>query len=473
MDKLPAYTLYPMRLSLSQSGFAPIALVVLLLFGIAAGTLLVQQGTNLLPHAEEPGSVYVCGEKRVDNETTQEWARTFAKNRATFEIGKQKGCTSNNCPGTLEVFYSSEKFDEQSKSYKVFCKLSDTCKPNPDCKGTNTIETGLFECIDTADNVFINPNAKRIGLSQLPGGCTTSAGKKGAKFATYAKNENGRTYCNWGECIPLDSSGAAQGQTTGKATVQDCKEAQKTFCTAEAAKPANTTFITAQCYIVDGTDVAKSKCMYKADSCNKTDSDFCGSKGCKIIIRDSNAGQIKYSVCGDGVTLPPGGAANPVGGRGTSPGGTIATCTNTKLCNYSESADKCFSGVCKAGSENDCGFNRNCIADPAGLCTKPVDCKTAGTSGYSSSSATGTNPAVSTTCGVDDKGLQIPCYKIGVFDETTLQATIADARIASANYALYRKIIDDLQKFVDTSQAAAKTAAAQRQADACINNTAI
>lgn len=48
----------------NQLGFAPIALVILLLFGIAAGTLLVQNGVNFLPKAQT--SSQECSENIVN-----------------------------------------------------------------------------------------------------------------------------------------------------------------------------------------------------------------------------------------------------------------------------------------------------------------------------------------------------------------------------------------------------------------------
>lgn len=53
----------------SQKGFAPIALVVLLLFGIAAGTLLIKNGVNFLPKAAN-NALVICTRNQIDQDTT-------------------------------------------------------------------------------------------------------------------------------------------------------------------------------------------------------------------------------------------------------------------------------------------------------------------------------------------------------------------------------------------------------------------
>lgn len=85
------YILYPLRCTLNQKGFSPILLVVLLAAGIIAGTLLVQNGVNFIPRADEQeglnpsaGKTKNCGNEENKDQCQKENDVICAKDTVTY-----------------------------------------------------------------------------------------------------------------------------------------------------------------------------------------------------------------------------------------------------------------------------------------------------------------------------------------------------------------------------------------------------
>ncbi len=74
-------------------------------------------------------------------------------------------------------------------------------------------------------------------------------------------------------------------------------------------------------------------------------------------------------------------------------------------------------------------------------------------------------------CGQDANGLDIPCYKIGVFDESELANTKAAASIASKNYDTYSKVLGEINSYIGDLAAKAEAANVEgrAKAEACVN----
>lgn len=208
------------------------------------------------------------------------------------------------------------------------------------------------------------------------------------------------------------AAGAPAQSAGGKVNVTECTNPTHTAYCAKSSQ---------KCYLINGD----AKCAFttSATTCNSDDTSFCSSKGgctfetVTIVKPDKTEEQIKVSKCSNNQTAP--GAA-----------GTTSRPVNSSQGNPSSGA-----GSAGAGS----------AAAPA--------------------------PVSDLICGKDDKGIDIPCYAMGVFSPGELTARESQAQIASVNYAKFRKIIDDQEAKIGAQVANAarqKIAAAEEAMKACI-----
>lgn len=174
-------------------------------------------------------------------------------------------------------------------------------------------------------------------------------------------------------------------------------------------------------------------------------------------------------------------ANNQGANQGTSPvtqsaatskgSGTTTTSTaseqsscSKKTCVFSEGPGKCFQGVCKAGKENDCGFNNNCEYDASGACHKEVSCPTpeeiAKSSGGTSSEKT-----------AEFEGIKLPFGLVKLGREDKIDEMKKQSKIAFENYKTFSEILSAINSKapgIDTSKAQSLINQGQNQAQACI-----
>lgn len=82
-----------------------------------------------------------------------------------------------------------------------------------------------------------------------------------------------------------------------------------------------------------------------------------------------------------------------------------------------------------------------------------------------------TRPQAELICGKDEKGVEIPCYAMGVFSPNELSDRVAQTTLASVNYSKFRSIIDEQEKNIGAAvanNARAKIDAAEKEVKACL-----
>lgn len=132
-------------------------------------------------------------------------------------------------------------------------------------------------------------------------------------------------------------------------------------------------------------------------------------------------------------------------------------------CEYKQDAAKCNDDDAKCSGGTSCQFfTKNN--------TKYSACAS-GTAAQSAAAVGAPAGPVDLLCGKDDKGIDIPCYSIGVFSPAELAQREAQAQLSSINYAKFRSILDNEAKDIDeTIKVVARKAIADAEAaqQACL-----
>ncbi len=452
-----------------QAGFAPIPVLVLLLFGIAAGVLLIQNGVNFLPRADDASNptnsfdTYCNGAsvRFKANNGFKENCADYGADYVCVEAAGQASCINSptnlnqtHCGGGNEIRNQNgqivENCSQGSNFGKICINISSSearCAPPrnlDDCAGygVNTsinINTGLCTLTNVPQiNTMTNTcegeptsfckshgaNYECFGGSGGPfnDGCVVKANQTSCEEfnsddLNWCNKKHSQTNleCRGGYTGPYADGCSPKGQSAASATdTQQCSDecAGNTLGCYVIEKKARCTYTTAKC-----TQVETSWCRGDNDP---TDTDK--REGCEIgetsVIKNGAAVAVQYT-----------------------------RCTAAKL------------AVTNSGSRST-GASTN----------KAPSAQSTGGEAPASQSAPGKSSS-SGTCGVDSNGLNIPCYAIGVFTPEDLAATEADAKIALTRYDEFNQILSNVKGKINSeieAKAKEKLEAAKAKANACI-----
>lgn len=394
-----------------QKGFiSQLLLVLLLAAGIAAGTILVQNGVNFLPKAQQSTSECTSGE--VENCTLE-------------------GANGCKISGGFHYCYD---LDGQAcignKLYAANTQAPTICTGDTRNCGlvgfTNSPKPAKYACINDANyNLWKSFVANRFSEAgkAVPGGCKPEDynSKCGGKGGCY-QNSSGNPVC------------LLEGTTCTSTQQQSCKD----------------TYGLENCKIVGG----EVRCIYPPNQpCNKNETCPSGST-CQVVERTYKGSKYRYSECtakcNDGWW-------------------NYCAIVYEKGCNTDSQGVPICEGTMaprsvaqKAASAPAPGTGAP--AAPAGGAGAPAVNKV-GTPATTTGGA-----ATSADCGYEYNGTKIPCYRIGVFDDKTRQQIEQNVKIASQNYILYEKVLSEIGGLMD---AAAKKKAGEalqnaKNAAACI-----
>ena len=341
MYPLPKIT--PLKLSPKpQKGFAPIALVVFLLFGIAAGTILIQNGVNFSPKASEtffdclPSEVGSNNGSACPTVQTKTFAyclnkedpsNTLISNKIACDSAKNIApdkfryvCSWNptNCPYTSHcnpacTAYQncqwSSKSNEQSVCTGCSTRTAEQCSASGfDCANFGTHETCVLKT-PTPPPLECAPESKSIEY----GNCQTNNGMK--CWNDYKRSS--QTKCLWSAKINDGSSPfqAYQNKSYHCAPDPSCDNTSVNPAPPAAGQPASgkpgiksetcnaTQLAKANCSskdlcVVDYAD--RASCKYPNNppdgtACNEAHTKFCSS--CRLI---NGLPKCSTSVCDNG-----------------------------------------------------------------------------------------------------------------------------------------------------------------------------
>lgn len=446
-----------------QRGFISQALMVFLLVaGIGLGTYLVQQRTNLLPKAAEPGDwnwPFSCpilpskngtgAEKRSDARLyrskcpyDQEVILSHCQAKTTgSNLGDPSACErvynsdareqwnfycnwSNQCPADQTTGSDStskycgdnnEVYSRSSSGISILeknCNVGGLICMNDGIAGTDCYQTNSDK---VCQNVY-GTSSKKITVSGI-NYCSppyNNATEQQAPATTIRLGISDKT-C---DDIQIKSCTDEPGQPKGGCVID---AAGGSWCSYEAAREGDIcnndknnptsgfNCGTTECRVVDGLP----RC--RQESCSQVDNNYCGrTADCSVGTRTIEGKEFSYTFCKSKTT----GAVAPV-----RPGAPPITNINAPS-----------------------GNNPNSIGDTST-----------------------SNPNAG--CGKDVNGVDIPCYAIGSFDAATVNNTKAAAGIAAANYKTYSEVLGRISGYIGDlkTKVDAKNAAGLAEATACVN----
>ncbi len=185
----------------SQAGVAQLALVMLLLAGVAVGTYVVQNRTNLIPHAQE------CTETRLDNECRDDGyiyeiyqdCNGDYRRENTNETCGEKDQTESCGYDQKSVEYSCKNgyrcFEDYFKDSSTSCKwqykdphfhCDEDSKCSTDAK--NSADKNEEECRNSG-NVWEDNTCKQKAVSKGPSGPGSSDDNKTADNTSYDQGD--------------------------------------------------------------------------------------------------------------------------------------------------------------------------------------------------------------------------------------------------------------------------------------------
>lgn len=488
---------------IKQSGFAIIPMLVLLIVGIATGVYLIQTQTNLFPQAstftacsiEDITSkkatfshcdVYNIPQARENPSRIQDFAdcdsylalypnpknalycKTDATAAAADPASPVKPCTYTdiNSGATFShCDYKDEKGLGEARCKSIFIQNKPNDKPMPDgfslfCKQTATAPAATSpevskKCSDTELAKCAKPNKgcyiidERIRCVYEKATCS----QKDIEFCQDPSDGDPREGCEVGNATTVEGqtktpvqytkcTAAKRGSGTPAAGSQTevpdtkCADPNHPVCTTNSSKEYGVD--KGICYMIN----SNLRCAYSKDyksydsangPCNAEDNKACKSKGGCTLVSVKIKGQsdpIQYSICKNDTAARPAAApaAAPAAGTGPKPGApAAATPPNPR----------------------------------PGSATQPA----------AAAQAAAPKPAGDLICGKDSKGIDIPCYAMGVFSADELSQREAQATLASVNYAKFTDIINREESRVGetiANNARAKIAAAEKEVKACL-----
>lgn len=515
---------------IKQSGFAIIPIfVVLLIAGIATGVYLTQSGTSFLPQAQEAGTIQikwsnVCssdnkrfyyitqGQKSLESDVYEcdapnrpctdyiksycgkygmRCAPTGQGDEAKFSaqcvpatvsqtVEKcvvQNGAIVNpptsNCPASGQKFSISHCDFNPDSSYKVigddclnlqnpqnftyYCYWDKQCSGQPAAPAATSPEISK-KCDDKETAKCAAPNKgcyiidEKIRCVYEKATCT----QKEIEFCQDPSDGDPREGCEVGNATIADGkvpvqytkctaakrgSGAPAGGTPAAGSQTEvpdvkCADPNHPVCTTNSTKEYGVD--KGVCYMIN----SNLRCAYSKDyksydsangPCNAEDNKACKDKGGCTLVKVTIKGQsdpIQYSICKNDTAARP---AAPAPAAAAQP--------------------------------------RSGATAPAPAAGNPRPGSPAQPAAAAPAAATAPKPVGDLICGKDTKGIDIPCYAMGVFSTDELSQREAQATLASVNYAKFREIIDREESKVGATianNARAKVEAAEREVKACL-----
>lgn len=509
----------------NQQGFAPIALVMLLLFGIAAGVILVQQGTNLIPQAAEPGDwdwPFRCDQVDVDNATTQS-AANYASACPTEQYPKFNHCDTDlkSDPNDKPIQNSTSRAScasfTQNFNVTFYCRWNTKCSTGPapavplaqqrssctedqntscgkegtgvSCKSTSNKPY----CLDSKGFLCFGDSLHSVNNLVTPvKNCQSSSSKCGFdKNAARYDCISQPVYDAWRASLTTPAAAAPAAQLAPA-----LPEVPVTKCNLSCPSPS------LGCFKIEG----KERCVFPGAndlSCPPSETAWCKAPtdvrdGCEvaraIIVDGQTKNDVKFTRCTASKTGA-GAPATDTTPKGTAPiapsvqSGTPTAATAPKTCKDAAGTEraqgkyyKCDNKACTGGTVG-VPFICNPTGDwttpnMAGECIPETSCTASFTGISTAATTTGTSTTASSNANIPCSDANqmingIPCYKIGVFDDATREQIEKNARIASNNYKIYEQVLKELGSLMDAN---AKTKADQalksaQTAAACISGT--
>lgn len=440
-------------MSYSQKGFAPIVLV-LLLFGIAAGTVLIQNGVNFLPNAQQPLTASRSLKPSYNQKSPPRCSTGEAK-YCTFP-GKGWTCYKDGCDAN--AIRDSEKFlscpddypdrgvhwGQQDDCFKTLCDYSDgftELRPPMGGATTGRCYKATTTSVNTGSQSCNPPEESRQESCSLGYRCFGDWYKDPANNCQLTPKINASTggsfhcdkdpRCDGGMKCENNIPSLYDVEDGALLTLYDSCSDYGYICRLNSESPCRKPADEAECQKVYGKDYTINLASMTCTKKNAPVSTYvCGEDG---NVYDNREGVMadncknKSQICSNGRCVdPPAAAPAAPGAQPAAPATTIGGAPVT-------------GGV------------------------KP---------------ATGTQPttgAGTATTGCeefkDGNDLGIPCYKIGTFSPEDLAATEADAKIALSRYDQFNQILSDVKGKISNEIAEAariKTEEAQEKAKACV-----
>ena len=463
-----------------QQGFAPLGIVVLLLVGITAATLLTQSRTNFLPQAADEviriKYSYSCdapGGYRTLSITQGTTSLYYSDKVACNEAAS----VNRPCSDTAKGVCGSQNMQcERDSDYDAHCvarkeQPSGTIFP---CTLEQAKSNSLSNCPSEGQKLLIShcdsqshPPDKAIGNED----CLNMMLPSQQNYYCYWNKQ-----CSTGQQSPTGPAPATatsgNDYTPGVAGKCDDKQKHKNNDPSQALRcPPQPNSSDTECVL----DKLETKWCIEP---GKKEGDSCNTSNCPAYEGDKKECRIvgglpkcRYpNSAKDGACNDPDKGQCPAG----SPYNEECWIFGT---DYKYSACRKKAGTPAAAAP--ATAPRPATAGAPATAAQPATQRQTGTA---PAPATGTQPRPQTAaapavpaadiiCGKDDKGIDIPCYSIGVFSPAELTSREAQAKITSVNYAKFRKILDDEEAKIGAevaNQAKKQIAAAEEALKACI-----
>lgn len=457
----------------NQSGFAPIALVVLLLFGVAAGVILVQNGVNFLPKAAGPG----------------DWDWPFIC--SPTDIGTQDGsdCKPENQIKILSHCNGTEIDPDKCLEYYTNGGRDYYCKWNTACSTSLTAAQPASTSYSTLKST-ISALPNDVGVSiRLPSGETiTKNSKKPLPSYSVIKLwiaayfiENGLYDENKSE---IDNM-LIRSNNNATNSLIDKSGGVNAINSYIAGKGYSNTQLRRKMEVIptspsnDNLTSANDAYMFIK---RLNDVDINVSTGIKDILGRRTTSKSDIFMPNPPQVLSEGSGfygKSGILGEGRNDVGSFLNSKGERVyfallfpSGGPTSANK-ITEIERLLYEAGVPAVAPAAAKPAAAPAQPATQRqAAGAPAAGTNTAPGLNTAAtSADCGYEYNGTRIPCYRIGVFDDKTRAQIVENAKIASQNYILYEKVLSEIGGLMD---AAAKKKAEEalqnaKNAAACIN----
>ncbi len=503
---------------LLQSGFALIP-VLLLIVGITAGTLLVQNRTNFLPKAQQ--SSIPNPDDRDSNPTG------VSVNRAV-----NKNLCPNQCTDAVKsICYQWLPNYPSNTGIEFTCGAQITKTNMPKEFGYRIFNVSAAECRGVCSSSQKCILAYRQGGSSkpvydyvcadidVPEGFVPAAAPAAAQPASGQPLGISNQQCNARQKETCNEP----SQPKGGCVVDN---AGGGWCKYEAAREGTKCNEdthgkgcgSAECRVIDGVP----RCL--STQCTSGENSYCAPNGeCTVGDKTIDGEKFSYTYCklkaGAAPAAPtaaaPRAVGQPVSTRAVAPPAAPAAaaprpapespqkagsfdnkvaaveCPDPKHREYCTanasshgvSTGKCYQingkarcqygkdhASCNPADSSACSQRGGCVLEKITVGSDPIQF-----SRCADDQSSSTSSASSGTTGCenlkDADGLTIPCYRIGVFTPEELKATEAQAKVALERYTQYKRILSDVGAEIDgaiKAKADEKIREAERLANACL-----
>lgn len=438
---------YPLILIPSQKGFAVIPLIILMLFGIAAGTLLIQNNTSFLPKAAEPTEGYFdCLFKDLGTGPANSCKKITLHH--CDQIRNSDGVVTDSLVVTndlkKQLCIQGANNPGEGTTVKMYCYWDPPICPLTECNLAKVRLPGETEA-QRRDVILRPTDGAREYCDTNNNMYEYTCGADG-KITPVAKPDKKNECQTPAQVAPAAAPAAQPASQSAPETKDQCPQPAIDKCKKDHPKSTG-------CYIID----TRTRCIFPpekdANYCTQGDIDHCRTpddfrEGCEtkeatIVKTDGSKEPVKYTKCTPAKT-------------GSAAGAPAAARTSSTL-NQA------------AGARPAAG-----VAAPAAGATaaRPAAGPEAARNGQTPTNVTNTTrPQGDISCGKDEKGVEIPCYTIGVFSPNELSQREAQTALASVNYGKFRSIIDEQESKIGTeiaNKAREKIDAAEKEVKACL-----